>query len=207
MSGVTISGLFTCPFTLCVCVCVRSALPAVCVYVRSVSLTSQKLAPFHHLAGFPRRDRWSSNLPVDYTEKKGKWVLFHKSTAAAWDYLLHTSKALIPPVSKAVLICKQLSSEYIYSVFWVKIWIMALQLVKFGCQGKEMFSARGVVSTFVSGEMKISYCCCWKRKMYYYQVVTCKVERYKRCFHVITGCFYAITSCKLITTWQETFVL
>lgn len=41
---------------------------------------------------------------------------------------------------------------------------MALQLVKCGCQGEEMFSARvRVVSTFVSGEMNIS-CCCWKRK-------------------------------------------
>lgn len=44
----------------------RFALPAVCVR----ALTSPKWAPFHHLAGFPQCDQWTSNPPLDWRQKK-----------------------------------------------------------------------------------------------------------------------------------------
>lgn len=70
------------------------ALPDVCVR----ALTSLKWAPFHHLAGFPQCDRWTSNPPLDWRQKKKKklWMCaLPRTSTSVNNHLLHKVKALI----------------------------------------------------------------------------------------------------------------
>lgn len=123
--------VFTCPFTL-------GLLCPLCMYVRSNrSLTSLKWAPFHHLADFPQCDRWSSNLLVDYREKRKKTL--HESLGKK-DNLLHTSKAVILPICFFISFhLQQIWSKCIYLAVWVKICKRLLILWNQGVSKSKLF--------------------------------------------------------------------